>query len=567
MEILAEGFGRIAGLMAIVGVLGALALLLRQPLVVAFLVAGIVGGPAVLGLVEHTEELDLLAELGIAILLFLVGLKLDLGIVRALGPVALLAGVVQVLFTAGVGVVLARLLGWPWAASGYIALALSFSSTIIIVKLLSDRREIDALHGRLAVGILILQDVVVILALILLPSLDAGGGGASRVLSQVGVMALWALLAGGLLAAVARWAIPPIAHHLARSTELLLLAAIAWAVGLAAAADALGFSKEVGAFVAGVSLASSPFHNAIGTRLVPLRDFLLVFFFISLGATLELDRLPGVLVPAMAFSLFVLVGKPLVIMAILGVLGYRKRTGFYAGFTLGQISEFSLILGAMGVALGHIDPEALALLTLVALVTIALSTYTIANLGWLYERLAPRLEAFERPNPTREDERQDAWPVAPDVVLIGVGRYGGRIGRRLTERGLRVFAVDFDPQALRAWTSEGRVGQYGDATDPELCGSLPLRTARLVVCSSPDERTNRTLLEALRQAGYRGRYAATAHHPREARALRRLGVDLVLEPFANAADEAADRLEPLAGKGTPGEASPAPGHPEPHPPA
>ena len=562
MEILAEGFGRIAGLMALVGVLGALALLLRQPLVVAFLVAGIVGGPAVLGLVEHTEELDLLAELGIAILLFLVGLKLDLGIVRALGPVAMLAGTVQVLFTAGVGVGLARLLGWPWAASGYIALALSFSSTIIIVKLLSDRREIDALHGRLAVGILILQDAVVILALILLPSFDigggGGGGGASRVLSQVGVMALWALLAGGLLAAMARWAIPPIVHHLARSTELLLLAAIAWAVGLAAAADALGFSKEVGAFVAGVSLASSPFHNAIGTRLVPLRDFLLVFFFISLGATLELDRLPGVLAPAMALSLFVLVGKPLVIMAILGVLGYRKRTGFYAGFTLGQISEFSLILGAMGVALGHIDPDALALLTLVALVTIALSTYTIANLGWLYERLAPWLHAFERPNPTREDERQDAWPVAPDVVLIGVGRYGGRIGRRLTERGLRVFAVDFDPQALKAWTSEGRSGQYGDATDPELCGSLPLRTARLVVCSSPDERTNRTLLEALRQAGYPGRYAATAHHPREARALRRLGVDLVLEPFANAADEAADRLEPLAGKGTPGEASPHP---------
>lgn len=547
LEIFTEGFGRIASLLAIVGVLGALALLLRQPLVVAFLVAGIVGGPAVLGLVEHSEELDLLAELGIAILLFLVGLKLDLGIIRTMGPVAMLTGMGQVIFTSVFGFLIALGLGWSVVASVYIAVALTFSSTIIIVKLLSDKRELDALHGRVAVGFLIVQDLVVILALILLPTLDAGGqgAGAAVIARELGWLAVKATLFVAFLAAVMRWVIPRAARLLARSTELLLLAAIAWAVGLSVAGDALGFSKEVGAFVAGVTLAGTPFRESIGGRLVPLRDFLLVFFFINLGATLELATLGKQLAPALVFSAFVLIGNPLVVMAIMGLMGYRKRTGFLAGLTVAQISEFSLILTAMGVSLGHVGQDTLALVTLVGMVTIGLSTYMIMYSGWLYERLSPWLTIFERANPVREAGQDSASPVAPDVVLIGIGRYGGRIGRRLIERGLRVFAVDFDPSALKAWNAEGRSGQYGDATDPELCASLPLRTARLVVCSSPDERTNRMLLQALRESGYTGKYAGTAHNPREARALRKLGADLVLEPFANAADEAADLLTPL----------------------
>jgi Kef-type K+ transport system membrane component KefB len=553
MDFLTEGFASVAALLALVAVLGALALVLRQPLVVAFLVAGIVGGPAGLGLVGHDGELEVFAELGIATLLFLVGLKLDVGIIRQMGPVALLAGLVQVALTAGVGLVLALWQGWSWAASAYVALALSFSSTIIIVKLLSDRREIDSLHGRLAVGILIIQDVVVILALILLPALDTGdggeaggGGGAGQIAGQVGLMLVKAVLAGGLLAAATRWAIPRLAHYLARSTELLLLASIAWAVGLAAGADFVGFSKEVGAFVAGVSLASTPFREAIGNRLVPLRDFLLVFFFIELGAGLELDRLAGVLLPALGLSLFVLVGKPIVVMGILGVLGYHKRTSFYAGLTLGQISEFSLILGALGVSLGHLPEEGLALLTLVALVTIACSTYGIVNLAWLYDKLAPVLGVLERKHPTREFAETDSTPLRVDVILIGLGRYGGRIGRQLSARGLSVYAVDFDPGALKTWTGEGRHGRYGDATDPALCSTLPLKQAKLVVCSAPELRTNRALLDALGKSGYTGKFAATAHNHREARELRKLGADVVLEPFVNAADEAADRLAPLA---------------------
>lgn len=548
MEILTEGFGSVAALLALVGVLGALALLMRQPLVVAFLVAGIVGGPAVLGLVGHSQEMEVLAELGIAILLFLVGLKLDLGIIKTMGSVALLTGLGQVAFTSVFGFLIALVLGWPVVASVYIAVALTFSSTIIIVKLLSDKHELDSLHGRIAVGFLIVQDIVVILALILLPTLDAGqGGGVGAAAKEVGLLAVKAILCTAGVVAIIRWVLPPVARGLARSTELLLLCAIAWAVGLSVLGDAMGFSKEVGAFVAGVALASSPFREAIGNRLVPLRDFLLVFFFINLGATLELASLGKQIVPAILFSVFVLVGNPIIVMVIMGLMGYRKRTGFLAGLTVAQISEFSLILAAMGVALGHVDQDTLALVTLVGIITIGLSTYMIMYSGWLYERMAPMLGIFERKRPTREQAEDASIPTHVDVILIGLGRYGGRIGRQLSALGLRVFAVDFDPRALKVWTDEGRPGQYGDATDPELCSTLPLGRAKLVVCSAPELRTNRALLDALEKAGYTGKFAATAHNHREARELRRLGADLVLEPFVNAADEAADRLAPLVG--------------------
>ncbi|GIW74824.1 MAG: potassium efflux system protein [Phycisphaerales bacterium] len=549
MHLLADDFSRMAATLAIVAALGALALLLRQPLVVAFVLAGIASGPAGLGLVGPQLDLGLLAELGIAVLLFLVGLRLDVAAVRDMGWMSLLVGLVQVAACTLLGTLLARGLGWSWAAGATIGLALAFSSTIVVVKLLSDRRELDALHGRLVLGVLIVQDAVVILALILLPLMGAGPQqpqAMGPILSQVGWMLAKAALAGGVLALATRWVLPGLVRHVARSMELLLLASIAWAIALAAGAHALGLSKEVGAFVAGVSLASTPFRHAIGSRLIPLRDFLLVFFFIELGASLQLEQASGVLVPTLALAAFVLLGKPAIVLATLGALGYHRRTAFASAVSLGQISEFSLILAAMGVSLGVLDQRALAVLTIVAMATIACSTYAIVNLAWLYDRLEPLLRLAQRTRPTREHAQSTTPPPRVDVILVGLGRYGGRIGRQLLARGLSVYAVDFDPKALKAWIDEGRPGCYGDATDAQICETLPVHQASLVVCSAAEPGTNRALLEALRRAAYPGRFAGTAHTHKDARLLRRLGVDLVLEPFLDAADQAADRLEPLA---------------------
>lgn len=523
-------------------VLGGMALWLRQPLIVAFIAVGILVGPSGLDLAGVDERLQLLAEIGIAILLFVVGLKLDLHLIRTLGPVALATGLGQVAFTSIFGFLIALALGLPAVGGLYVAVALTFSSTIIIVKLLSDKREIDALHGRIAVGFLIVQDIAVILAMIGLNAMGAGEASGHVLADSLLVLLKGAALIGGV-GLLMRFILPRLLPHLARTQEMLVLFAITWAVLLATVGDYLNFSKEVGAFLAGMSLASTPFREAIAARLVSLRDFMLLFFFIGLGAQLDLSMLGAQVVPALIFSAFVLVGNPLIVMAIMGFMGYRKRTGFLAGLTVAQISEFSLILGALGVSLGHIDRETLGLITLVGLITIGLSTYMILYSHPLYNRLAPWLGIFERRLPYRENGKEIGRNAEPtDIILFGLGRYGRNIAEHLVRRGRKVLAVDFDPQVV----AEGRVDvfsvRYGDAEDPELLEHLPLQQARWVVNTIPGGEANLTLLKALREKGYAGKVVLTAHSQEEADTYHRAGADRVFWPYVDAAEQAVSSL-------------------------
>lgn len=346
----------------------------------------------------------------------------------------------------------------------------------------------------------------------------------------------------GVVALMMRYVLPHLTRMMARHQELLILFAIAWAVALAATGEAMGTSREVGAFLAGVSLASTPYRDAIGGRLVSLRDFLLLFFFINLGATLDLSQIRGDLLPAAVLSIFVLVGNPLIVMVIMGAMGYRRRTGFLAGLTVAQISEFSLILGALGVSLGHIDPSVMGVITLVGLITIGLSTYMILYSHPLFERVAPLLGVFEKAQPYRESADSDQMAVQPDVIVFGLGRYGSNIAHRLEQRGLRVLGVDFDPQVIRRWRDEGRSAQYGDAEDPEFAATLPLARATWVISTMPQLHVNQALLSALHEQRYAGSVAATAHHHHDARRLEQLGAKVVLLPFSDAAEEAVDRI-------------------------
>ncbi|HUG17888.1 MAG TPA: cation:proton antiporter, partial [Planctomycetaceae bacterium] len=310
----------------------------------------------------------------------------------------------------------------------------------------------------------------------------------------------------------------------------------------AALGDWLGFSKEVGAFLAGVSLASTPFRESIGSRLVSLRDFLLLFFFIELGVGLDLSLAGTQILPAIVLSLFVLIGNPLIVMIIMGFMGYRRRTGFLAGLTVAQISEFSLILGALGVSLGHINEEVLGLITLVGLITIGLSTYLILYSHPIYERIAQALMIFERKVPHRELRDESNLNEHAEFIIFGLGRFGNNLARQLRQRGARILGVDFDPNIIATWHKQEHVAQYGDADDPELAISLPLQQVRWVVCTVPQRQTNRSLLQTLRQSGYSGKIALTAHHASEAELLRSEGADLVLLPFVDASKEAADSL-------------------------
>lgn len=536
-------FQEIGALLAAAAVAGILTTLLRQPAIVGFILLGMVVGPAMLDWVSARDEVETLSKLGISVLLFLVGLKLDVRILRTIGPVAVVAGSVQMVLTAIPAFLIARGFGIDVTGALYTSAAVMFSSTVVVIKLLSDRREVGALHGQIAIGILILQDIV---ALVLISAVGMAGP-SSGVAQDLGtrLVALFSL-AGG--AAVALWVasrhvFPPLLMSLSRSTEAMLLFAIALAVGLGALGEYFGLSKEVGSFLAGLSLAPTRFREAITARLTGLRDFLLLFFFIDFGTNLELAGLREQLPPAIALSVLVLVGKPLTTMAVSGAMCYRKRTGMLVGLSLSQVSEFSLILCAAAMAQGHIGRDVMGIITLVALLTITASTFLMQYSGAIYQALSARLRALERPVRHPEDiGAEDGTDTRPRVVLFGLGSYGGAIGRRLVEYGYRVLGVDFDPAAVEAWLKDGLPARYGDADDPELLASLPIGTADWVVCTAPGRETNTMLLRELRRMGYKGRVALSARLGIDAEPLKEENPDLLLNPNADAAVEAAQLI-------------------------
>jgi Kef-type K+ transport system membrane component KefB len=537
-------FTEMAAVLAISALVGATALWLRQPLIVAFIIVGIIVGPVGLSWVSD-EQFDLLAEMGIGLLLFVVGLKLDPALICSVGPVSAVTGLGQMLLSFGFGYLLAWLLGMTAPHAFYVAAALTFSSTIIIVKLLSDKREIDALYGRIALGVLIMQDIVVVLLMLGLAaygsevaSLDLGQAMLSIFLKGVSFLLIVSL--------ASRYLLPLLLRSFAHLPELLVLFGIAWAIGLGALGVGLGFSKEVGAFIAGVSLAATPYRPVLAARLVSLRDFMLLFFFIDLGVSIDVVHFGAAIGPALVLSVFVLIGKPLMVMLLVSAMGYTKRTSAMSGFSLGQISEFSLILAALGVSLGHIDEETMGLITLVGLITIGLSTYMILYAPVLYERLLPLLTVFERKNRHVQEEalgdKSQGDDVAFDVIVFGVGRYGGRIAHEFKQRGLVVLGVDFDPEILRQQHQRGIPTLYGDVDDSEIFHALPLNQVSWVVSTLASRDHGQALLHALQHFGFQGRVAVTAHNDLDREALITAGADRVLMPFRDASKEAVDLM-------------------------
>ena len=527
-------------------VAGLIANRLRQPLIAAYIVVGIAAGPAGMGWVGDGGEIELLAQIGVTVLLFVVGLKLDVHIVRRVGPVSLGAGLGQIAFTFLVGYLLCEALGMDAVTALYIAAALTLSSTIILVKLLSDRREIDSLHGRIVVGVLIVQDIAAVAAMTLLGST---AGGAEGMVEIAGWLVLKLVVAAAVVFLLMRYVLPPLLERLARSQELLMLFAVAWGIALAAVGEHLGFSKEVGAFLAGFSLASTPFREALNARLATLRDFLLLFFFIDLGAKLQITALGAHMTTAAVLSVFVLIVKPLIVLAIMGVMGYRKRTSFLTAVPLAQVSEFSIVLLALGMNLDHIDETALSVVTLVALVTITASTYMIIFLQPLYTRFASWLSVFERRSPFRELEmertrREDA---APEIIVFGAGRFGRRLIEQLTRRRLRVLAVDFDPENVRTLRGKHLQVRFGDAEDPQFAGTLPLTKVRWVVSTLPEHDANQCLVEALRAQKFAGKVAVVVRGTEEVPEWEGRGVDRIFRLYEDAADYAALDIAEAAG--------------------
>ncbi len=534
-EIALNPYYEFALILLFAAIFGALGQLLKQPLIVMFIALGVVLGPAFFDIVKSKEYIHLLAEIGIAILLFIVGLKLDLRIIKSVGKIALLTGLGQVFFTSAIGFLIAIFLGFSTLHSFYIAVALTFSSTIIIVKLLSDKKDIDSLYGQIAIGFLIVQDIIVILVMIVLASLRQAESVslAENVIKTV--------LAGAALIiatfVMMKWVLPGLSRFLAKSQEMLTLFAIAWAISLAAGSELIGFSGEVGAFLAGVSLASSKFRDVIGSRLVSLRDFMLLFFFVSLGSNLDMSVIGAQVPSAIVFSLFVLIGNPLIVLIIMGLMGYRKRTAFMAGLTVAQISEFSLIFAGLGLAIGHITDDVLGLITLVGLITIGTSTYLIIYSHRIYNVIKPALSIFERKNPYSQEKYKPEQTEEYDIVIFGLGRFGTVIAEILEEHPeADFFGVDFDPDVVKYWKDRGKKVIYGDMEDPDIFEQIPLKGVKCILSTVSDKEHSKILVRRLRVlAHFKGNIYLTAQNEKDFEDLQTCRATEVLLPHKMAA--------------------------------
>jgi len=358
-------------ILVIAGVVSTIMKLLRQPLIIGYIFSGLLLGPYFLNIVGKPEVLSDFSTFGIALLLFIIGLGLNPRVVREVGKAAVYIGVGQIAFTASFGFAIAKLLGFATTAAIYIAIALTFSSTIIILKILSDKKETGQLYGKVATGMLLVQDIAATIVLIVAAGLQDGGLPLPELSLTLGFTLL---LAVGLVLASVK-VLPKFSRFISDSQEYLFLFSIAWGFGVASLFAQAGLSIEVGALFAGVALATQPYATEVSSRLRPLRDFFVVLFFIVLGVQLELTNFLDVLVPALVFSSFVLLGNPLIVLTIMGLLGYTKKASLKVALTVAQISEFSLIFVLLGLELGQIDQQIVSIVTLVGLITIAGSTY------------------------------------------------------------------------------------------------------------------------------------------------------------------------------------------------
>ena len=517
-------------IICIAAILAVIARMIRQPPLIAYLIAGILISPVALGPtlgnfigndLAGSGLIQVFAHIGVAFLLFIVGLSLDFRVLKEIGGVATIAGVAEIVLTGGIGALIALGLGLGSNEILYMGAALAFSSTVVVVKILSDKKEIDTLHGRIALGILIVEDFIAALALMAIPLIENQGsmlwlfGKMSIALgASVGVL----MLSGVIL--------PRILDYLARNQEALFLFGIAWALSLATLFDALGFSLEIGALIAGMSLASSKYTLELSGKMKPLRDFFVVLFFVFFGSQLAGEINLGLIKNALLFSLFVVIGKPLIVMTVLRFFGYRKRTNFLAGSSIAQISEFSLIITLLGFTLGHLSQEIMSLVILIAVITIGASSYSIYYSHSIFSKISHFLFMFEGKSNKPDHQNEKNY----EVILFGYHRIGYKIIEKLKAMKLSFVIVDYNPKTILALAKEKIDCIYGDGGDSDFLTEIPLAKAKMVISTIPDEASNLTIKERLRKSGSEAVFIATAEQPRTAFDLYEAGVDYVLIP-------------------------------------
>jgi len=504
-------------------VMSYLARAFKQPIIIGYVVAGIVVSPFILGYSDSKAVIDIFSRIGIAFLLFIVGLHLNPKVIKQIGTSSLFIGLAQIILTFGLGFAISfKLLEFNLITALYIGIALSFSSTIIIMKLFSDTKQLDSLHGKISIGILIIQDLVAILVLMFISSISDGVSFSSFAMKSFvtgGSLIFILSLAGFLI-------LPKMLKSIAKSQELLFLFSISWCFLVAALFSYFGFSIEIGALIAGVILSISPYSTEISSKIRPLRDFFLIIFFIILGLNIPLNNINSIIVNALILSAFVLIFKPLILMSLTAFFGYTKRTNFLVGTSLAQISEFSLILLILGVEKGHISSDIFSTLVLTLIITITFSTYMIVYSNGLYNKVKRFVSIFEKKN-IKEKRRLKA---KYDAILFGYNRIGFSILNSLKRIKKNYLVVDFNPDVISNLSKLGIPSLYGDIYDSDLLNELPLDKVELAISTVPDFETSLLLIESIRVINPDAIIILRSNSVEDALELYKKGADYVLTP-------------------------------------
>ncbi len=519
---------------------GVLAKRFRQPAVLGYVLAGLIIGGGAIRLAHGEEVLTSLAEIGVVFLLFALGLELSFARLRRVGETVLWGGVIQILGIILLGVLIFPRFGFDFYPSLFLGCAFALSSTAVVVKILSERGEIDSLPGEIMLGWLLIQDLVVLPMMIILPAIGSRSGGYSLLVISI----LKAAILLGLVFALGRKLVPFLISRVADlgSRELLLIAVVAICLLFAVLTANLGLSAALGAFLAGLIIAETSEHHAVFSEIRPLRDVFAIIFFVSLGMFLRPDFLLSNFGQILVIALVVIVMKLILVFGLTLYLGYHTKTAFLTGMGLVQVGEFAFILAQKGLRDQLIDNEAYSLILSVALLTILITPWLINSAPRLYLLLRKKTKEKEpllyRALFTRFDRHQaheEGLELSGHVVVCGHGRVGSWLGRALELSEIPYVVIDYNHQVISELTDKGIKALYGDPADIDVLDFAQVEKARAVVIAIPDHHTRELVIQHAQTLNPKAMIICRTHRERDQARLKALGVETVIQPEFEAA--------------------------------
>lgn len=535
-------FVQLAIILTLSSTLGFIIYKLKLPLLIAYLIGGLLLSAAATFDVSKSLALSFLPDIGIAFVLFLVGMELDLRELKNFGKQILTAGILQVVITGTLGTFIAQSFGFSLQEAVMLGIGLSFSSTLVVVKLLLDRKDLTSLYGKLSVGVLLLEDLLaVVIILGLSSSISLANLGGADVL-PVSIFLVKVIILFSVAIAINRYILSVVFKAVSDSGELLFLTALAWCFGFITVSMLMGFSVIIGAFLAGVALASSPYHFQIQGKIKPMRDFFIALFFVYLGTKVNFSQSNLSIIPLiLIFSVYAVFIKPTIFLLLFGAFGFRKHTMFQTAINLSQVSEFSLIILLVGFKMGLVSQGALTVIALSSVISFVASSLMISQSKRIYKFVSSAISFFERKkHPVLQEEQESR--LSDHVVIVGAHRVGGEIVRYLKREKLPLVVLDFNPHQVEILLSQEIPVIYGDASDPEVLDLLNLDSAKMIISTSPDLESNKTLLEDLKLRNINIPTIIRAETIKDAQSLYKRGADFVILPEVMAGDLLLDTL-------------------------